>query len=84
MFRAGLGDRFHISVAMETPLTSLTLEGYYLREMPSSGLLRRVAVVITDVCEELSDTIIRVIRILELRTTLSVTSNGLALRRNTK
>jgi hypothetical protein len=43
--------------------------------MVSSGMLRRVAVVRTDVSEELSDSFMRVTRIGELRTTLAVTSN---------
>jgi hypothetical protein len=42
--------------------------------MASSGILRRVALVRTDVAEELSDSIIRVTRIGELGTTLAVTS----------
>jgi hypothetical protein len=41
----------------------------------SSGLLRRVALVITDVSEERIVSIIRVKRIGELGTTLAVTSN---------
>jgi hypothetical protein len=43
--------------------------------MPSSGMLRRVALVRTDVSTELSASFIRVTRIGELRTTLAVTSN---------
>jgi hypothetical protein len=43
--------------------------------MPSSGMLRLVALVRTDVSEELSASFIRVTRIGELRTTLAVTSN---------
>jgi hypothetical protein len=43
--------------------------------MASSGLLRRVALVRTDVSEELSTSFIRVTRICELGTTLAVTSN---------
>jgi hypothetical protein len=41
----------------------------------SSGMLRRVALVRTDVSEELSASFIRVTRIGELETTLAVTSN---------
>jgi hypothetical protein len=48
--------------------------------MPSSGMLRRVALVRTDVSEELS-TSIRVTRISELGTKLAVTSNRRTLRR---
>jgi hypothetical protein len=47
--------------------------------MVSSGMLRRVALVRTDVSEELSASIIRVTRI-ELGTTLAVTSNRRTLR----
>jgi hypothetical protein len=42
--------------------------------MTSSGMLRRVALVRTDILEELSALIIRVTRIGELGTTLAVTS----------
>jgi hypothetical protein len=52
--------------------------------MVSSGMLRRVALVRTDVSEELSASFIRVTRIVELGTTLAVTSNRRTLRRNTK
>jgi hypothetical protein len=43
--------------------------------MPSASMLRRVALVRTDVSEELSASIIRVTRIGELGTTLAVTCN---------
>jgi hypothetical protein len=43
--------------------------------MPSSGMLRCVALVRTDVSEELSASITRVIRVGELGTTLAITSN---------
>jgi hypothetical protein len=52
--------------------------------MSSSGMLRRVALVRTDVSEELSASIIRVTRIDELGTALAETSNRRTLRRNTK
>jgi hypothetical protein len=52
--------------------------------MVSSGMLHRVALVRTDVWEELSASFIRVTRISELETTLAVTSNRRMLRRNTK
>jgi hypothetical protein len=47
-------------------------------------MLRRVALVRTDVSEEISAPFIRVTRIGELGTTLAVTSNRLMLRRSTK
>jgi hypothetical protein len=46
-------------------------------------MLRRMALVRTDVSEELTASFIRVTRIGELGTTLAVTSNRLTLRRNT-
>jgi hypothetical protein len=52
--------------------------------MASSGMLRRVVLVRTDVLEQLSASFIRVTRICELGTTLAVTSNRRTLRRNTK
>jgi hypothetical protein len=52
--------------------------------MLSSGMLRRVALVRTDVSKEFRASIIRVTRIGELGTTLAVTSNRRMLRRNTK
>jgi hypothetical protein len=49
-----------------------------------SAMLRRVALVRTDVSEELSASFIRVTSIGELGTTLVVSSNRRTLRRNTK
>jgi hypothetical protein len=43
--------------------------------MVSSGMLRRVAIVRTDISEELSASFIRMARIGELGTTLAVASN---------
>jgi hypothetical protein len=50
--------------------------------MVFSGMLRRVALVRTDVSEELSASFSRVTRIGELGSTLAVTSNRRTLRRN--
>jgi hypothetical protein len=52
--------------------------------MASSGMLRGVALLRSDVSEELSVSLIRVTRIGGLGTTLAVTSNRRTLRRNTK
>jgi hypothetical protein len=46
-------------------------------------MLRQVALVTTDISDELSSSFIRVTRIGELGTTLAVTSNRRKLRRNT-
>jgi hypothetical protein len=51
--------------------------------IPSSGMLRHVALVRTDVSEESRVSIIRVTRIGKLGTTLAVTSNRRTLWRNT-
>jgi hypothetical protein len=51
--------------------------------MPSSGILRRLALIRTDVSEDRSASIIRVTRIEELGTMLAVTSNLRTLRINT-
>jgi hypothetical protein len=48
----------------------------------SSGMLRRVALVRTDVSEDPSASFIKVTRIGELGTTLAATSNRRTLRRN--
>jgi hypothetical protein len=50
----------------------------------SFGLLHHVALVRTDVSEEPSASFIRVTGIIELGTTLAVTSNRRTRRRNTK
>jgi hypothetical protein len=50
--------------------------------MASSAMLRRVAIVRTDVLEELSATFIRMTRISELGTKLAVSNNRHTLQRN--
>jgi hypothetical protein len=55
----------------------------HLRRMASSGMLRRVALVRTEVSEERNASIIRLRRIDDLGKTLAVTSNQRILRRNT-
>jgi hypothetical protein len=50
--------------------------------MASSGMLRRVALVRTDVSEELSAYFIRVTKIVELGSIVAITSNRCTLRRN--
>jgi hypothetical protein len=51
--------------------------------MASSGMIHHVALVRTDVSEELNPSF-RVIRVGDLGTTLAVTSNQRTLRRNAK
>jgi hypothetical protein len=51
--------------------------------MPSSGMLRHVALITTDVSEEHSASTIRATRVGELGTMLAVTSNRGRLKRNT-
>jgi hypothetical protein len=52
--------------------------------MVSSGILRRVALVRTDISEEPSAPFIRVTRIAELGISVAVTNNRRTLRRNAK
>jgi hypothetical protein len=51
--------------------------------MASPGMLRRVALVRTDISEELSASIVKATRICKLGATLVVTSNRRTLLRNT-
>jgi predicted Zn-dependent protease with MMP-like domain len=55
-----------------------------LCRMPSSGMLRRAALLRTAASEESIASIIRVTRIGEIGTMLALTSNLSTLRRNTK
>jgi hypothetical protein len=61
-------------------LNGFEVKGHWIRRMASSGMLGRVALVRTDVSEELSDSLIRMRRICELGTTLAVNLQP-ALRR---
>jgi hypothetical protein len=51
--------------------------------MPSSGMCRRVVLIVTNVSEDRVASIIRVTSISELRKALAVNSNQNTLRRNT-
>jgi hypothetical protein len=62
----------------------LSVNQSFYRRMAFSGMLRRVALLRTDLSEELSASFIRMARIGELGTTLAVNSNRRTLRRNTK
>jgi hypothetical protein len=64
--------------------THVMRDGDILLRMVSSGMLRRVVLVRTDVSEEPSASYIRVTRIGELGRTQAATSNRRTLRRNTK
>jgi hypothetical protein len=62
---------------------ALNAEVYTAKKKASPGILRRMALVRTDLSEELSASFIRVTRIGELGTMLAVTSNLRTLRKNT-
>jgi hypothetical protein len=74
----------YIKISEEDGFRVPRRELIHIRRMVSSGMLRRVALISTDVSEELSSSFIRVTRIGELGATLAVTSNRRTLRRNTK
>jgi hypothetical protein len=63
----------YVYCQLHTP-TALLCEESPVPRMASSGMLRRVALVKTDVSEEVSASIIRVTRIGEVGTTLAVSS----------
>jgi hypothetical protein len=71
------GEELHLVIQVTAsndglPLYSVVPKYFVPRRMASSGLLRRVALVRTDVSDELSASFIRVTRIGELGTTLAV------------
>jgi hypothetical protein len=68
-----LGIRWELSSSCPGHRTSL--DAVKTEISHTSGMLRHVALVRTDVSEELSASFIRVTRIAELGTTLAVTSN---------
>jgi hypothetical protein len=72
-----------ISTFLDIRTQNILRKTVLLLRMSSSGMLRHVALVRTDVSEELSTSFIRVTRIGELGTALDVTSNPHMLRRNT-
>jgi hypothetical protein len=73
----------YITYVYRNMLQELRFPLRWLRRMASSGMLRCVTLVRTDVSEKPSASIIRATRIGELGTTLAVTCNRRALRRNT-
>jgi hypothetical protein len=79
----GIGLKWSKKTSSETLQKSLKPQQRILRMM-SSGMLRRVALIRTDVWEVLNASFIRVTRISELGTKLVVTSNRRTLRRNTE
>jgi hypothetical protein len=83
---------YEIPVRFQLTLQRYTVEHSFMKaaviisiqRIVPSGMLRRVALVRTDVSEELSSSFIRVTGIGKLGTTLAVTSNRRTLRRYTK
>jgi hypothetical protein len=65
---------------MPLKCSPLCIYGAGVEPSPLSWMLRRVALVITDVSEELNASFIRMTRIGELGTTLAITSNRRTLR----
>jgi hypothetical protein len=63
------------------PLSKICVQQFLVLRMPSSWMLRRVALVRTDVSEEHSASFIRATRIGEIRRTLALTSNRRSARR---
>jgi hypothetical protein len=80
-FEPVIGYRFTQDVITVSFMQSVN--GFLHWRMVSSALLRRVALVRTDVSEEPGPSFIRVTKISELGTTQAATSNRRTLRRNT-
>jgi hypothetical protein len=87
---AGRDDRTLGTVRLRTKrqgvfllfLFTVQTTGYEICRLPSSGMLRRVALVRADVSDESISSIIKVTRIGELGTTLAENSNCSTLQRN--
>jgi hypothetical protein len=75
---------FYLHAASIKASFSTAAKRLVIQIMSSTRMLHRVALVRTDVSEQLSASFIGVTRIGELRTTLAVTSNRRTLRRNNK
>jgi hypothetical protein len=73
----GSEDKLHTFLILTQDRVVIT---FLLRRMVSSEMLRRVALVRTDVSEEPSASFIRVTRIIELGTILAATNNRRTLR----
>jgi hypothetical protein len=78
--RMGVGYISPCEGCLRLPATCVASNTSQHGRMQSSGMLRRVALVRTDISEEPSASFIMVTRISELGTTLAVTSNGRTLR----
>jgi hypothetical protein len=76
-------NSIHVITKLEMDMQGFRFSRRWLWRMASSGMLRRVALVRTDVSEELSSSLITVARIGELGTPPAVTSNRHTLRRKT-
>jgi hypothetical protein len=74
-------ETYEYSIPVHTTFEKQTAERI-LSRMTSSGMLRCVTLVRTEVSKERSVSIIRVTRVGEIGTTLAVTSNRCTLRRN--
>jgi hypothetical protein len=83
MYKKGIYQKALLHPSTLHILEDLRFSRQWLWRMASSGMLRHVALLGTDVSEELSTSFIRVTRISELGTMLAVTSNQCMVQRNT-